>query len=123
MPETYRATFHAGRSAAVDIAVPDDREPLDCIAETIARELDLMRYEVQLNHDGGHIRLLGDDGPGVRFDLQLVDQHRLIFTPDQNDDWRCICGRWVNRYGADPDAAFAQHATGQPLYPNALKES
>lgn len=35
--------------------------------------------------------------------------HRLLFTPHEDDDWRCSCGRWVNRYGDDPDVAHAQH--------------
>lgn len=36
-------------------------------------------------------------------------QHRLVFTPGEDDDWRCSCGQWTNRYGDDPDAEFAKH--------------
>ena len=71
MPETHTITMqlHRGREASVAIEVPDELEPLQYIADEIARELDLMRYEIQIGSEGGHIRFLGDDGPGIRFTI------------------------------------------------------
>lgn len=79
----YLATFHGrtrnvlsvrhGRDASVEIAVPEGTEPLEHIAREIARELDLMRFEVEIGDEGGYIRLLGDDGPGIAFSLAPID--------------------------------------------------
>lgn len=84
MPTTYRARFHGTTrttlslrravQAAVEITVPDSTDPLEHIANEIARELELLRYEVQIGAEGGQIRLLGDDGPGIAFSLDLIDQ-------------------------------------------------
>ncbi|GEP38851.1 hypothetical protein NPS01_25140 [Nocardioides psychrotolerans] len=77
MPTTYAVAFHARRgTGSVEITVPDNAEPLDYLAHQIARELDLMRFEIQIGSDSGHIRLVGDDGPGTAFS----------FTPLQTKD-------------------------------------
>lgn len=73
MATTYRIAFDLKRRADVDVDVPDDREPLDFLADTIARELDLMRYEIQLGTDRGAIRRLGDDGRGITFTITHLD--------------------------------------------------
>ncbi len=67
MAAAYRLTFAGLRRSAVDVTVPDDVEPLEHIAQEVARELDLMRFEVQIGDDGGHIRAIGADGPCIAF--------------------------------------------------------
>lgn len=74
MPTTYQVTFHAGRTASVDITVPDGAPAIDHLANEIARELDLMRFEIQIGTEGGCIRRVGDDGPGIAFSIALIDQ-------------------------------------------------
>ena len=62
------------RRANVHIDVPDSADPLDVIPETIARELDLFRFEVQVGDGHGHIRRLGDDGPGIAFTFHQIEE-------------------------------------------------
>lgn len=74
MPDTYRVGFSTSRGkGSVEVTVPDAVDPYEHLANEIARELDLMRFEVQIGSDGGHIRLIGDDGPGTAFTLNRLD--------------------------------------------------
>lgn len=60
------------RRTAVEIDVPKGTDPLDVIPETIAHELDLFRFEVQIGDGGGVIRRLGEDSRGIAFTFRPV---------------------------------------------------